>query len=631
MSSRLGFHRWKITFSKPRLSLKVLIGSGLVLLATIGVVYVRFYETFNRERCERCKQINTKTQLARGSLLNHGGLPQSVATRTRFGNEASTNFDEKKTNHSRGLASFSKASLQGQMERSKVAPSPSAPLLRINRFFSSATKIVLPCEEPKAEPVCVGQESRSVELLAETTDPNNVEVSYFYEVTDGKIKGSGAQVTWDLSGVKPGTYKAFVKLSNGSETSKSLTVTVSQCPCTRPTATNANSNANFNNTNANSNANFNNTNANSNANFNVNTNKSTNSDTHINANYNANYNTNANTNPASSGQWPTPDAAFEKNYANQSWPATLPKDWIGEITVDFRRIYDPKDAPTPSNVNGSVYMPTLLPRVLPCGRFSNPKYSASAVVELSGQSDLEVTNPDIPLKSLCGETGDQVSWTIPFRFKNHVSTAAKFKVIFHALLKDNATGKLTVESYELPESTIAVDWVPGTRRQAYLLLGFLFPGGFGMIFLSRLKNGDVIEDSVLHANLWIEDLRHNPIPPPVRLRSGVKYKLLFAIEPRLREMVSSSQVFTEPPELKKALSSDLEIQVVSTLLANESGHENRLVKYYAGLGFDPTAFTLTPDTEGTHFITVRVFFDRTILYRERIHVDVVGAGKAASA
>lgn len=642
--SSLSFYRWNITFSRPRLSVKVLIGAALVVLATVGFVYVYYYESFNRTNCYYCKKVTTETGLAKGSLRDDRRLSESVATRTRFGDKASTNFDDgRKTNHSQRVASFTTTSLPGRSEASKVAPSPSVPPLRISRFRSSAPTVILPCEEPQAQPVCPGETSRTLRLLVETTAPNNVEVGYSYDVTGGGIKGSGALVTWDLSGVQPGTYKASVRLNNGIETGKSLTVTVSQCPCFRPsprpteepsprvtptatatpTPTPVNSNTHVNtNTNTNTNINGNtNANANANANFNVNGNFNFNGNFNIYPNFDMVLNTMS-----------ALHSFFEEDYVNQSWPEKLPKNWQSEITVEFRRTYDPKDAPMPSNINGTVSVPTKLPTVLPCGKFSDPKlkdYTASGIVELSDKSDLEVTNPNSELKSLCGESGSQVSWTIPFHFKDYVTTSARFKVIFHVLLKNNVTGKLTWESHELPERTIAVDWLPGTRRLAYLvLLGGFLPTGFGMVFFSGLKTAEEIQDSVLHANLWIEDKRHKLIPLPARLRSGAKYRLLFAIEPRLREMVNS-QDFVESSELQNTPVSDLEIQVVSTLLANESGRENRLVEYYAGVGFDPEVFTLTPSTEGTHFITVRVFFKQTILYRERIHVDVEGTARAA--
>jgi hypothetical protein len=96
-------------------------------------------------------------------------------------------------------------------------------------------------------------------------------------------------------------------------------------------------------------------------------------------------------------------------------------------------------------------------------------------------------------------------------------------------------------------------------------------------------------------------------------------------------MVSSAQAFIEPPELRETLTSQVEIQVVSTLLSTQSGRETRQVKYHAGVGFTPEAFTIMPAHEGVHLITVRLFYERTILYRERIRVNVEDARRAANA
>jgi hypothetical protein len=45
-----------------------------------------------------------------------------------------------------------------------------------------------------------------IEVVTEKTDFEGDVVTYEYSISAGKIIGSGANVVWDLSGVKPGIY-----------------------------------------------------------------------------------------------------------------------------------------------------------------------------------------------------------------------------------------------------------------------------------------------------------------------------------------------------------------------------------------------------------------------------------------
>jgi serine/threonine protein kinase len=130
------------------------------------------------------------------------------------------------------------------------------------------------------------------------------------------------------------------------------------------------------------------------------------------------------------------------------------------------------------------------------------------------------------------------------------------------------------------------------------------------------------EHVMLRANVWVEDQNKQPLESPPKLTPGIPYFLLFAIEPRVREMVSSSRVFVEPSHLQKDSPVGVELVVTSELLKDSSGRESRVIKYYPTNGFPPESFALAPHHEGPHFITVRLFYLRTILYRERIRIDV---------
>ena len=72
-----------------------------------------------------------------------------------------------------------------------------------------------------------------VATSGESADPTDV-LTYNYLVSGGKIVGSGANVMWDLSGVKPGTYTITAGVDNGCGvcgTTKTLVVTVNEAFC----------------------------------------------------------------------------------------------------------------------------------------------------------------------------------------------------------------------------------------------------------------------------------------------------------------------------------------------------------------------------------------------------------------
>jgi hypothetical protein len=331
----------------------------------------------------------------------------------------------------------------------------------------------------------------------------------------------------------------------------------------------------------------------------------------------------------------SPQRTKETDYANKSWPEKLPKNWRSQITVEFRRTYGPTEYPTPSNLNGNISRPIVLP-IIPGGEGNpdNELYEASASIEVPDTGDIEVFSK-AEFKSLDGQ--DSVTWTIPFKQKNNVTERANFHVVFKVQLRNKRTGELKLTPYDLGQETIIVDWIPGTRGSAYLLFVVFFPFSFGMISLSKKAQESAVgsmptEDVILHANLWIEDIKRRRIPSPHTLQLRASYFLLFAIEPRVRDMLTSTQSFVEPPEFRENSASDVKIQVVSSLLKNELGHETRDVKYHSGIGFAPETFDLaTPEEEGHHFVTVRLFFRQTIIFRERIRVEVKSVARAARA
>lgn len=74
-----------------------------------------------------------------------------------------------------------------------------------------------------------------VELKAKANSPGGHLLRYRWSVSAGRIEGDGATVSWDLSGLQPGSYKAFVNAYTGSdeeecEAFSSTTILVNRCP-----------------------------------------------------------------------------------------------------------------------------------------------------------------------------------------------------------------------------------------------------------------------------------------------------------------------------------------------------------------------------------------------------------------
>lgn len=94
--------------------------------------------------------------------------------------------------------------------------------------------------EPSVITVCEGQAAPTlVNLNANAVSPNGYPIRYQWRASAGRIQGNGANVTWDLSGVSPGYYKAYVDIDTGSgdelcEAFSSTTVRVNRCPPPSP-------------------------------------------------------------------------------------------------------------------------------------------------------------------------------------------------------------------------------------------------------------------------------------------------------------------------------------------------------------------------------------------------------------
>jgi hypothetical protein len=106
---------------------------------------------------------------------------------------------------------------------------------------ASSTNIVLPCPPgQRAECQPGPSSSQQVQLTANATDPDGDTLLYSYNVSGGRITGEGPNVSWDLTGVQPGTYTANVEVDDGCGciSFSSVSVTVANCDrCVLPCPT----------------------------------------------------------------------------------------------------------------------------------------------------------------------------------------------------------------------------------------------------------------------------------------------------------------------------------------------------------------------------------------------------------
>ncbi len=86
--------------------------------------------------------------------------------------------------------------------------------------------VITACEDDKAPSV--------VALNAQATSPNGNPIDYRWTASSGRIEGDGANVSWDLTGARPGFHRAFLAIDTSSgdeacEAFSSIAVLV-KCP-----------------------------------------------------------------------------------------------------------------------------------------------------------------------------------------------------------------------------------------------------------------------------------------------------------------------------------------------------------------------------------------------------------------
>ncbi|MFN2494124.1 MAG: hypothetical protein ABR501_14710, partial [Pyrinomonadaceae bacterium] len=95
--------------------------------------------------------------------------------------------------------------------------------------------------DPQVITVCEGSGPAIVQLNARAT--SNSPIRYRWTASAGRIDGDGPTVSWDVSGLQPGYYKAYVDIDTGSgdqacQAFSSTSVLVNRCPPPQPVCPN---------------------------------------------------------------------------------------------------------------------------------------------------------------------------------------------------------------------------------------------------------------------------------------------------------------------------------------------------------------------------------------------------------
>jgi len=107
------------------------------------------------------------------------------------------------------------------------------------------TVITLPCPPGTRSRSGQCNDNKSISVATKASDPENDVLTYNYTVSGGRIVGTGANVTWDLTTAQPGTYTITTGVDDGCGIcgkTDTQTIRVEECPdcapvCACPTLT----------------------------------------------------------------------------------------------------------------------------------------------------------------------------------------------------------------------------------------------------------------------------------------------------------------------------------------------------------------------------------------------------------
>lgn len=91
---------------------------------------------------------------------------------------------------------------------------------KISERVSYAMPTLSMSASPMVVTTCPGEvatTSSRVQLYADAKSPSGNSIRYSWRANGGRITGEGPTVTWDLSGLSPGYYKAFVEIDTAAD------------------------------------------------------------------------------------------------------------------------------------------------------------------------------------------------------------------------------------------------------------------------------------------------------------------------------------------------------------------------------------------------------------------------------
>lgn len=129
-----------------------------------------------------------------------------------------------------GFISYAQARKSQTKLINPTATATPKPLAEIEKIELDRNEVVYICPYSNA---CGKDENLSIMVKTIVSNPQKRPLTYAYTISGGRIIGQGAQVVWDLKGVRPGTYTITAAIDEGrgfSYETKSETITVKECP-----------------------------------------------------------------------------------------------------------------------------------------------------------------------------------------------------------------------------------------------------------------------------------------------------------------------------------------------------------------------------------------------------------------
>lgn len=105
----------------------------------------------------------------------------------------------------------------------------------VEKLELDRNEVTLPCPPGRRPPegkTC--DDDFRIKVKTTALNPKNSELTYQYTVSGGRIKGVGAEVVWDLSGVRAGTYTITAAVNDGAGffgKAQTETLRIRECEC----------------------------------------------------------------------------------------------------------------------------------------------------------------------------------------------------------------------------------------------------------------------------------------------------------------------------------------------------------------------------------------------------------------